>query len=72
MYSYNVISVDDVVDGQTVDFTLDLGFNLYHKVRVRLEGIDAPESLTEDIRAEAAVIMAKEYLTVQRLSQCPQ
>ena len=63
MYSYNVISVDDVVDGQTVDFTLDLGFSLYHKVRVCLEGIDAPESRTEDIREEAAVIMAKEYLT---------
>ena len=63
MYSYNVISVDDVVDDHTVDFTLDLGFSLYHKVRVSLEGIDAPESLTEDIREEAAVIMAKEYLT---------
>ena len=44
LYQYRVVSVDKVVDGDTVDVTLDLGFKLYHKVRVRLSDYDAPET----------------------------
>jgi len=47
MYLYRV-KVDKVVDGDTIDCTIDLGFSIYHKVRVRLYGIDTPESRTRD------------------------
>jgi micrococcal nuclease len=47
-YNYKVLSVDRVVDGDTVDVVIDLGFYLYKKERVRLSGIDAPEIRTRD------------------------
>ena len=43
MYTYFVKSVDRVVDGDTVDISIDLGFDLTKKERVRLAGIDTPE-----------------------------
>ena len=42
MFKYNAI-VDNVVDGDTVDLSIDLGFDIWHKTRVRLIGIDTPE-----------------------------
>ena len=42
MYQYKVLSFR-VIDGDTVDLTLDLGFNIHHKARFRLAGINAPE-----------------------------
>jgi len=42
MYEYKA-TVDRVVDGDTVDFIVDLGFNIKIKIRGRLEGIDTPE-----------------------------
>lgn len=42
MFKYNAI-VDNVVDGDTVDLSIDLGFDIWHKSRVRLLGIDTPE-----------------------------
>ena len=47
MYTYNC-EITRVVDGDTCDITLDLGFNIMHKARVRLHGINAPESRTRD------------------------
>jgi len=47
-YNYKVLSVDRVVDGDTVDVVIDLGFYLYKKERVRLSGIDAPEIRTRN------------------------
>ena len=44
MYEYKVKSVDHIVDGDTLDVTVDLGFDITHKIRVRLLGIDTPES----------------------------
>ena len=38
-----------VVDGDTIDCVLDLGFSILHKCRVRLYGIDTPESRTRDL-----------------------
>lgn len=35
--------VDRVVDGDTYDVTVDLGFKIYHKIRLRLRGVDTPE-----------------------------
>ena len=49
MYEYNV-TVTKVVDGDTVDVDIDLGFGMtYKKQRVRLMGIDTPESRTRDL-----------------------
>jgi len=49
MYEYKAI-VDRVVDGDTIDCTIDLGFSVWKKIRVRMEGINAPESRTRDLK----------------------
>ncbi len=49
MYQYFVKNVLKVVDGDTVDVEIDLGFDLTKKERVRLGGIDTPESRTRDL-----------------------
>ena len=49
MYEYNA-KVDRVVDGDTVDFIVDLGFNINIKIRTRLVGVDTPERGHEDWR----------------------
>lgn len=43
MYEYKVKSIDRVVDGDTVYLTIDLGFYVNYRVKLRIEGIDAPE-----------------------------
>ena len=48
MYEYRVKEVTKVVDGDTVDVILDLGFGLFKKERVRVAGIDSPESRTRN------------------------
>ena len=53
MYEYRVKKVTGVVDGDTIDVELDLGFNISYSQRVRLAGIDTPESRTAD-KAEKA------------------
>jgi micrococcal nuclease len=44
-----VISIDKVVDGDTIDVTIDLGFDLYKKERVRIAGVDTPEKRTRNL-----------------------
>lgn len=66
MYEYYVKKVDKVVDGDTIDVTIDLGFDIQYSSRVRLAGIDAPESRTRDLEEKAMGLEAKEYLK-QRL-----
>ena len=54
MYEYHVRKVTKVVDGDTIDVTLDLGFNVFlHKQRCRLAGIDTPESRTRNLAEKA-------------------
>jgi micrococcal nuclease len=48
MYTYRVRKVHKVVDGDTIDVDIDLGFNVSYYQRVRLAGIDTPESRTKD------------------------
>jgi len=48
MYTYNA-KVDRVIDGDTLDALVDLGFDTWKKVRIRFQGIDAPESRTRDL-----------------------
>ena len=63
MYEYSVIQLLKIVDGDTVDVLLDLGFNIHKKERVRLSGIDAPESKTIDENEKKFGLEAKEYIT---------
>ena len=47
-WNYKVASVDRVIDGDTIDITISLGFNLSIKQRVRVAGVDTPEKRTSD------------------------
>lgn len=62
MYEYFVKEVTNVVDGDTIDVVIDLGFDILFQSRVRLAGIDTPESRTSDKIEKALGIEAKEYL----------
>jgi micrococcal nuclease len=62
MYQYYVRKVDNVVDGDTIDVLIDLGFDILFSSRVRLAGIDTPESRTKDLAEKALGLEAKEYL----------
>ena len=64
MYEYK-ITVDRVVDGDTVDVFVDLGFNVKIKERFRLYGIDAPESRTRDLSEKERGIIATKFLELQ-------
>jgi micrococcal nuclease len=68
MYEYQVKSIDHIVDGDTFDCTLDLGFNISHKIRVRMYGINTPESRTRDLEEKARGLKSKERL-VELLEQ---
>ena len=61
MYEYKAI-VDRVVDGDTIDVTIDLGFKTWKKVRVRMEGINTPESRTRDLEEKKRGLAAKDRL----------
>jgi micrococcal nuclease len=65
MYEYYVREVKNVVDGDTVDVIIDLGFDILFSSRVRLAGIDTPESRTSDKAEKALGLEAKEYLKKQ-------
>ena len=65
MYEYFVREVKSVVDGDTIDVIIDLGFDILFASRVRLAGIDTPESRTTDKAEKALGIEAKEYLKKQ-------
>ena len=58
MYKYNA-KLDRVVDGDTVDALVDLGFNTWKKIRIRMVGMNAPESRTRDLEEKARGIAAK-------------
>ena len=59
MYEYNIKKVTKVVDGDTIDVDIDLGFNISYAQRVRLAGIDTPESRTKDAREKALGLEVK-------------
>ena len=62
MHEYNC-TIRRVVDGDTVDVDIDLGFDMWiHNERVRLYGIDTPETRTRDLEEKQAGIAAKKRL----------
>jgi micrococcal nuclease len=62
MYEYRVKSVIAVVDGDTIDVDIDLGFDISLTKRVRLAGIDTPESRTKDKEEKVLGLEVKELL----------
>jgi len=61
-FSYRVNKVTKVVDGDTIDVVIDLGFDIMYKSRVRLFGIDTPESRTRDKVEKKYGLLAKQFL----------
>ena len=61
-FSYRVKRVTKVVDGDTIDVILDMGFNILFAQRVRLFGIDTPESRTRDLVEKKYGLKAKKVL----------
>ena len=61
MYEYKV-KITRVVDGDTVDAEISLGYNVYITERIRLMGIDTPESRTRNRKEKALGLAAKAYL----------
>ena len=61
-FSYRVNKVTKVVDGDTIDVVIDLGFDIMYKSRVRLFGIDTPESRTRDKIEKKYGLLSKKFL----------
>ena len=61
-YNFRVISIDKVVDGDTIDVTIDLGFDLYKKERVRVAGGDTPEKRTRNLEEKALGLDATAWI----------
>ena len=61
-YNFRVTKINKVLDGDTIDVTIDLGFDLYKKERVRVAGVDTPEKRTRDLEEKALGIDATNWL----------
>ena len=61
-YNFRVVEINRVVDGDTIDVTIDLGFDLYKKERVRVAGVDTPEKRTRNLEEKALGIDATNWL----------
>ena len=61
-YNFRVIEINRVIDGDTIDVTIDLGFDLYKKERVRVAGVDTPEKRTKDEEEKALGYDATHWL----------
>ena len=64
-------SVNRIVDGDTIDVTIDLGFSININQRVRVAGIDSPEKRTRDAAEKALGLDATEWMT-KRLEKAPE
>ena len=61
-YNFRVTKINRVVDGDTIDVTLDLGFSLTKKERVRIAGVDTPEKRTRNLEEKELGIDATNWL----------
>ena len=62
MYQYKIKKIQRIIDGDTVDLEIDLGFGITLSHRVRLKGINTAETRTKDLKEKAEGLMAKEWL----------
>ena len=61
-YNFRVTKINRVVDGDTIDVTIDLGFDLAKKERVRIAGVDTPEKRTRDKEEKALGLDATNWM----------
>ena len=61
-YNFRVVEINRVVDGDTIDVTIDLGFDLFKKERVRVAGVDTPEKRTRDLEEKELGIEATNWI----------
>ena len=61
-YNFRVTEINRVLDGDTIDVTIDLGFDLFKKERVRIAGVDTPEKRTRDLEEKELGIDATNWL----------
>jgi len=61
-YSYRVKNIVKIIDGDTFDCIMDLGFDVLLEARVRMMGIDTPESRTRDLEEKKFGLLAKQWL----------
>ena len=61
-YNFRVTKIDKVLDGDTIDVTIDLGFDLFKKERVRIAGVDTPEKRTRNLEEKALGLDATNWL----------
>jgi len=61
-YNFRVTKINRVLDGDTIDVTIDLGFDLYKKERVRIAGVDTPEKRTRNAEEKVLGIDATNWL----------
>ena len=64
-YNFRVTEIVKVVDGDTIDVLIDLGFDLYKKERVRIAGVDTPEKRTRDLEEKALGLDATYWMKKQ-------
>ena len=61
-YNFRVTEIVKVLDGDSIDVLIDLGFDLYKKERVRIAGVDTPEKRTRDLEEKALGIDATYWM----------
>ena len=61
-YNFRVVEINRVLDGDTIDVTIDLGFDLFKKERVRVAGVDTPEKRTRNLEEKELGIDATNWL----------
>ena len=69
-YNFRVTEINRVLDGDTIDVTIDLGFDLFKKERVRVAGVDTPEKRTRDLRGEGTWNRCNK-LAQRKVGRCP-
>lgn len=69
MYTYKVKQIVKVVDGDTVDLIIDVGFDIHIKQRIRLAGINAPETKTLNEEEKKRGLEARAWLTERLLNK---
>lgn len=62
MYRYKIKNINRIVDGDTIDIDIDLGFSVTISSRIRLKGINTPETRTKNLEEKRKGILAKEWL----------
>ena len=62
MYTYKIKKIERIIDGDTIEVSISLGFNLTTTQRIRLKGIDAAETRTKDLEEKKKGLAAKEWL----------